>query len=204
MIYIKPTGGLCNRMRTIDSLFSLCKIYKIDLTVLWTQDKFLNCPFNEVFETPKFKEFNLKIIDCPAGFPENFPRFPTGNYKINSFHGILLRQLKNFFSFRALSSELRNTRNILEKLTSGQLLKGEELATIYSSSDFVNSKTTSEMDIIFIDKVENEIKIFLEQAFKMDLSIVLWSRLVPMMMRTENTNYHNRPLKGKMRKGRSG
>ena len=72
MIYLKPMGGLCNRMRSIDSMISICKNYQMDLTVFWVKDFSLNCSFNDLFETPVFNEFSFRIIDCPEGYPEQY------------------------------------------------------------------------------------------------------------------------------------
>ena len=49
MITVLPLGGLGNRMRVLDSAFSLARSAKSDLHVLWCLDKSLNCSFFELF-----------------------------------------------------------------------------------------------------------------------------------------------------------
>lgn len=56
MILLKPNGGLCNRIRTIDSGIMLSQQIKKPLRVLWTLGPELNCSFNLLFEAdPRFE-----------------------------------------------------------------------------------------------------------------------------------------------------
>jgi hypothetical protein len=50
MITLKPTGGLCNRMRSIDTAVELAAKSGHSLKVIWGLDNDLNCPFNKLFE----------------------------------------------------------------------------------------------------------------------------------------------------------
>lgn len=49
MIIIQPIGGLCNRMRAINSAYMLAKERGDTLTVLWFNNPELNCPFDKLF-----------------------------------------------------------------------------------------------------------------------------------------------------------
>lgn len=58
MIFLKPRGGLCNRMRAIDAMITLCESANRDLTILWYNFPELNCSFDQLFkpiESPKIK-----------------------------------------------------------------------------------------------------------------------------------------------------
>lgn len=59
MIIIQPIGGLCNRMRAINSAYMLAKERGDSLTVIWFNNPELNCPFHELF----LPNANLKVVD---------------------------------------------------------------------------------------------------------------------------------------------
>lgn len=61
MIIIQPSGGLCNRMRVINSAYILAQKKNCRLLVLWKMCDELNCPFEELFLPPsEFKIINFK------------------------------------------------------------------------------------------------------------------------------------------------
>lgn len=61
MIVLKPTGGLCNRLRAIDSGVLLSEKINKPLRVLWMLSPDLNCSYNSLFESPKkFTVVNVK------------------------------------------------------------------------------------------------------------------------------------------------
>lgn len=62
MIYIKPDGGLCNRMRTVDSMISLCEKHDRNLTIIWLSTDNLNCNFHEIFQPIYSKKIKIRII----------------------------------------------------------------------------------------------------------------------------------------------
>lgn len=51
MIYIEPQGGLCNRLRVIDSAIKLTKEYKDSLVILWKNNHEIGCNFEDIFES---------------------------------------------------------------------------------------------------------------------------------------------------------
>lgn len=60
MLIIQPIGGLCNRMRAINSARMLAEKRKEKLTVIWFVNPELGCPFEKIFEpTDAFKVINI-------------------------------------------------------------------------------------------------------------------------------------------------
>lgn len=177
MIYLKPLGGLCNRLRTIDSIISFCKIHKRDLTVLWVKDESLNCNYQDLFEIPKFEEFNFIILNCPNGFPDDYPNFLKGNQQFNSLKSILYRQIKNVLKSRFLSSNQKKIRNTINIIPTAQTLNNEELANIYASNNFIENKTTREMDAVFIENMEDKLKRLFKNTSHSDIYISSCYRL---------------------------
>lgn len=62
MIYLDLRDGLCNRMRTIASLYQYIKDKNIKhhVRVYWFMNKYLNCPFEKIFEP--IEGFEVKNI----------------------------------------------------------------------------------------------------------------------------------------------
>jgi hypothetical protein len=63
MIVLKPKGGLCNRLRAIDSGLLLSQKINKPLKVLWTLSSELNCRYHTLFETSEM----LTVVDVRAG-----------------------------------------------------------------------------------------------------------------------------------------
>lgn len=81
MLIIQPSGGLCNRMRVINSAYILAKKRGDRLIVLWKNCQELNCPFEELFESPA----DIKIINFRSNFnlKKLFLQFTAGQ-RINN------------------------------------------------------------------------------------------------------------------------
>lgn len=61
MLIIQPVGGLCNRMRSINSARVLAQKRGEKLTVIWFVNPELGCPFERIFEpTDAFKVINIR------------------------------------------------------------------------------------------------------------------------------------------------
>ena len=60
MLIIQPIGGLCNRMRAINSARILAKNRKDKLVVVWNINQELGCPFEDLFQNPE--DFKLLTI----------------------------------------------------------------------------------------------------------------------------------------------
>jgi hypothetical protein len=61
MLYVEPLGGLCNRMRTIASFYSVARESGRGLTVVWLRDAGMNCPCARLFSLPE----DVKVIEGP-------------------------------------------------------------------------------------------------------------------------------------------
>ena len=149
MIYLKPLGGLCNRLRTIDSLYSLCKTHNIDLTILWITDKSLNAPFEKLFQQPSFKEFKLTIINCPEGFPEKYFFNP-------------MQKLVNRFKGRKINNQHEKVLKHLNEIPENLKLVNSVLKDKYDSKSNIESLSSREMDTLFLSKIQNLLNPFAE------------------------------------------
>ena len=74
MLIIQPIGGLCNRMRAINSARILAEKRGDFLIVLWFENAELNCPFEELFKSsPSLKSLTLgktgTYENCGTGLP---------------------------------------------------------------------------------------------------------------------------------------
>ncbi|MCI5480554.1 MAG: hypothetical protein MR416_05160 [Lachnospiraceae bacterium] len=66
MIIIQPSGGLCNRIRSINSAMTLAKKKGLPLKVLWLNAPELNCPFESLFQpTKEFELINIYSLKSP-------------------------------------------------------------------------------------------------------------------------------------------
>ena len=63
MIFLKPLGGLCNRLRTIESMISICEKLNKDLIVIWQSTEELNCKFSKLFLPIKPSNIKVRIIE---------------------------------------------------------------------------------------------------------------------------------------------
>ena len=72
-IYLKPVGGLCNRIRAIDSLLSVASECQKQLVVIWERDSSLNCSFSDLFQ------FNsaFQLIETKPILGWSWPFFPS-------------------------------------------------------------------------------------------------------------------------------
>lgn len=60
MLIIQPIGGLCNRMRAINSARMLAEKRREKLTVIWFVNSELGCPFEKIFQpTDQFRVINI-------------------------------------------------------------------------------------------------------------------------------------------------
>ncbi|MEO9513933.1 MAG: hypothetical protein ABJN84_17075 [Flavobacteriaceae bacterium] len=151
MVYLKPLGGLCNRMRTIDGMVSICKNNNSDLTVLWVMDKSLNIDFESIFMPINNETITVKILNCPQGYPENYFK-RSGNY--------LKRTVKNTVSNGLLNRGLKDTLKHIEKIGEGKIMTQEEFNLMYSSDSHRGINSVREMDALFISKIEKELNGF--------------------------------------------
>lgn len=66
MIIIQPSGGLCNRIRSINSAVTLAQKKGVPLKVLWLNAPELNCPFEALFQpVEEFELINIYSLKSP-------------------------------------------------------------------------------------------------------------------------------------------
>ncbi len=88
MLELIPTGGLCNKLRAIDSAISFCSTHDIPLKVYWIRDKkLINCQFRDLFEPIP----NLNLIEM-----DDLPfKLRKGDWR-NLYIPNLLKKLPNY------------------------------------------------------------------------------------------------------------
>ncbi|MBE5881083.1 MAG: hypothetical protein E7289_02045 [Lachnospiraceae bacterium] len=85
MLIIQPIGGLCNRMRAINSALVLARKQNQKLKVIWNINAELGCPFEELFEkTDAFTVMNIRSKWNPAKLFYQFTRKRIGNDDIRN------------------------------------------------------------------------------------------------------------------------
>jgi len=67
MIVINPSGGLCNRMRAMDSALALGRAASVPVRLVWSLNAELGCPFLELFEPIPGLESVEGKIETSAG-----------------------------------------------------------------------------------------------------------------------------------------
>lgn len=81
MIIIQPSGGLCNRMRVINSGWRLARERQEKLLILWNCNAELNCPFESLFRP--VNEFQITSIRSVADPRKLFYQKTSRNYLTN-------------------------------------------------------------------------------------------------------------------------
>lgn len=81
MIIIQPSGGLCNRMRVINSGWRLARERREKLRILWNCNPELNCPFESLFQP--VTEFRITSIHSVADPRKLFYQKTAKNYLTN-------------------------------------------------------------------------------------------------------------------------
>jgi hypothetical protein len=86
-IYLKPVGGLCNRIRAIDSLLSIAADSNKRLVVVWEKNNSLNCAYNDLFQPTN--QFDLIETQQPfGGVFRYFPSTRPGGFLKRTLFGI--------------------------------------------------------------------------------------------------------------------
>jgi len=81
MIIIQPSGGLCNRMRVINSGWHLACERQEKLRIFWNCNRELNCPFESLFRP--VTEFQITNIRSVADPRKLFYQKTSRNYLTN-------------------------------------------------------------------------------------------------------------------------
>ncbi len=149
MIYLKVRGGLCNRVRTLDSFFTLCKKYNKDFVVLWPMDKALNADFDSLFRRPSFKEFHYEVIPCPPGYPEIY--LPS-----------LENRVKNLLKGRKIDGKLRSIAKEIHKTSEDRFLSESYLDNVYNEIIYETQGKVGDMDNLFCERLRPKVEALLE------------------------------------------
>lgn len=106
-IIIEPWGGLCNRMRALDSAMQLANDLNKNLHVLWYTDATLNCNFDQLFEIPKHIK-SIEQISLHKITGRNHKRFNKYIYPLimekHLKNDEVLRLLQNKYDFKSLTT----------------------------------------------------------------------------------------------------
>lgn len=81
MIIIQPSGGLCNRMRVINSGWRLARERQEKLQIIWNCNAELNCPFESLFQP--VTEFKITSIHSVADPRKLFYQKTARSYLTN-------------------------------------------------------------------------------------------------------------------------
>jgi hypothetical protein len=144
MIFLQPLGGLCNRLRTLDSVIDLCEKYERELTVFWVNNAALTAPFDELFELEDTRGVTIKLIDAPVGFPDLYRS--TGN------------RVKNFLKGRKLTGNLSQLLKTVKAIPESRIIWKDDLQKLYDSGSLVNSHSVDEMDARLYPLVQDDIE----------------------------------------------
>ena len=74
MIYLRPVGGLCNRIGAIDSVIEISNILKKKITIIWVLSPELNANFSAIYNTEALGD-NVRIIEVKSSKSFYFKAF---------------------------------------------------------------------------------------------------------------------------------
>jgi len=121
MIIIKPVGGLCNRLRVIDSAIALAVNYKIKLHIIWELNQACNCKFSDLFIVPG-------EIDRLTEIENKF---------VITFLNIFLPRYYYYFNNKKIAN-LKNQEDGIETLLTHKTVYIKTCERFYNGSAFFN------------------------------------------------------------------
>lgn len=134
MIYFRPLGGLCNRIRAMDSIISLAIDYGHKVIVLWVQNEKCNCPYSSLFKPPE--NTDIKIVEVKHEL-EISKVYALDNYE-ESIH--------------------ENFKIIFPTVHLDDFLLNKELSSVYNWKLYNGIKSSEEIDALFIKKIDLKLK----------------------------------------------
>ena len=63
MIHLIPLGGLCNRMRAIDSAIAISEKFEISIQINWIKDSEMTSSFNDLFESIETNNISINVLN---------------------------------------------------------------------------------------------------------------------------------------------
>ncbi|WP_341220838.1 hypothetical protein [Polaribacter atrinae] len=176
MIYLKPVGGLCNRMRSIESTINLCENKNCDLTILWENNLDLNCSFKKIFNELKGQNTSIKLKEF-SGSLLTYYLNKTIVYKKKKF-GLLYYIIYHLKRCLRKNNLDLHTAILLWKIKDENLIFNKNLMKIYNSYVGQNKVDINEMDSFFINEISSwfnnlfdakKSNVFIESCFRMYL-----------------------------------
>lgn len=150
MITIVPSGGLCDRLMTIESALSLAsQVNEKQIKLKWKLNKELNCPFEDLFQPINTVSVE-NVEDLKLKKKTIFTRV-LKLYKRFWLKYILREEIINLFDLSELSQETKNEK-ICEKY-----VKQYKNITIEGFGQFSQGETTYYNSFIPIKQIEDEI-----------------------------------------------
>lgn len=134
MIYFRPLGGLCNRIRAMDSIISLAIDYGHKVIVLWVQNEKCNCPYSSLFKPPE--NTDIKIVEVKHELEI------TKVYALDNYEESIHENFKIIFPTVHLDDFLLN----------------KELSSVYNWKLYNGIKSSEEIDALFIKKIDLKLK----------------------------------------------
>ena len=171
MIYLKPVGGLCNRMRAIESTINLCEKNNCNLTIFWVKDTDLNCSFKSLFLPIKNTKVNIKVKEFKGNFINHYlNKIKLLKSQKFSFIKFLIYHFKKYRHNVNLDLEIAM---LLWKIKGENLVLDKELRIIYNKTELI-THNIEKLDNIFIENttkllkrlIESNNKVFIESCYR--------------------------------------
>lgn len=171
MIYLKPVGGLCNRMRAIESTINLCEKNNCNLTIFWVKDKDLNCSFKSLFLPIQNTKVNITVKEFKCDFINNYlNKIKLFKSQKFSFFKFLIYHFKKYRHNINLDLE---TAMLLWKIKVKNLVLDKDLRVIYNNTELI-THNIEKLDNIFIKNTiklfkrlfESKHKVFIESCYR--------------------------------------
>jgi len=140
MIFFRPKGGLCNRMKALNTMLQL--VENKNITVVWVNDEEMNCNLSSLFEMAAFD--NVKIIE--------FSRFTN---ILNKWKCKLLNYMEdtdNQFIRKLLF------RILIKNISINDFLLNKDLRRMYDSIGNVRNQILRETDANFSQKIKVQLQ----------------------------------------------
>jgi hypothetical protein len=164
MLVIEPVGGLCNRLRALDSAIAFAEENNIPLSVVWILGPSCNCRFSDLFIVPK----QVKKLFEPAVGPLEILLHRTVDIcaVVLPYYFLDLRRIKELKS--ELDSTCHGIGDYLRRFVSDHSIFLQSYSRFYYSSSsapfrsFVPQKSIQ--DIIDGYSVENMIGVHIRRT----------------------------------------
>lgn len=172
MIIVNPKGGLCNRIRTVNSAYFLAKKLKKSLKIIWVTDRFLGCSYYklfkkinqiEVIERNKTIgiEYLIRKLKCNKIINnremEGFIKSKFDLIKLSKYQDIYISTVHKFYNYTDF--ELFKPIGEIQNIIDGYVVQFDNTIGIHiRRTDNIQSIQNSSIDA-FIKLINNEIEV---------------------------------------------